>query len=74
MFLLKLAAKLDGEVENPERAFLGEEPLSVLEELRFRDLEVDSGMNRLSASRCCRVSKRRVNSLAPSSASKSSSR
>lgn len=66
---------LNEEAEESERAFLGEEPFSVLVDmLRFLELALWSGMNRLSASLIWSDPRRRVNSSAPSSASKSSSR
>jgi hypothetical protein len=67
-------ARLNEEAEESERAFLGEEPLSVLVDPRFLELVLPSGMNRLSSSLRRIVSRRRVNSSRPSSTRRSSSR
>lgn len=55
ILLPRLEARLNGEAKELDRDFLGEEPFSVLADpLRFLDLGVSSGMNRLSESLDCR--------------------
>jgi hypothetical protein len=72
--LPKPETTLNEEAEESDRAFLGEEPLSVLVEPRFLEPELYSGMKRLSSSLRRIVSRRQVNSSRPSSTRRSSSR
>jgi hypothetical protein len=74
MLLPRPEARLNEEAEESERAFLGEEPLSVLVEPRFLELVLSSGMKRVSSSRRCIAWRRRVNSSRPNSTRSSSSR
>lgn len=51
MLLPRPEAILNEEAKEFERAFFDEEPLSVIEEPRFLETELSSGMNRLSSLR-----------------------
>lgn len=51
MLLPRPEAILNEETKESDRAFFGEKPLSVIDELRFLEMVLSSGMNRLSSRR-----------------------